>query len=74
VWLRLDLATAAQHGPAVRDLRRAADGWDSPRFIGMFAASSYCPKHFSLQPPLTQTVGRLAIVIKAVEMFRICVP
>ena len=29
----------AQHRPATRDLRRAADKWDSPHFTGIFLAS-----------------------------------
>src|SRR5215204_492956 len=35
---------------------RAADGWDSARFIGIFPTLSlYCSKQFSRQPPLTHT-------------------
>jgi hypothetical protein len=50
---------------------RAPDGWESPRFSSLFLASSFSGSQAESTPAhlqVTLAVGRLAIVIKAVEI------
>jgi len=61
---------AAQHSPASRDLRRAPDGWESPRFqalflpqVGSIKMAWSRPAH----PRVTHTVGRVITMVKPKE-------
>ena len=52
---------------------RAADKWESPRFLGMFLAFGFFPFRGRLRTPptcqLTQTVGLLVIKSKGNNVF-----